>query len=147
MVGAYSNLLRPHKNTRTLRKILAAAQASVRDDPAGSTPSRKLRRRIGADGVASVVARYQACESIKQIATAIGASGDAILRLLREEGVETRKPGVITAEQSAEIVRRYQAGESTYQIETRMGVPRTTVARTLQRADIPLRRRGRPSLS
>lgn len=126
-----------------LRKILAAAKGSDREIP-GVSPARRLRRRLGSAGIEQIVAGYADGRSIKQLAVEFDTSGDAVLRLLREEGVETRKPCVISAEQSAEIVRRYEAGQSTYEIEEAVGVPRTTVTRTLQRAGVPLRSRGRP---
>jgi hypothetical protein len=96
---------------------------------------------LGAAGVADVVARYQAGESVRQLSRAIEASGDAILRLLEEEGIQRRQPRYLTAAEKADVVRRYQAGESTYQIEAHLGIPKTTVARTLQRAGVTLRQR------
>ncbi len=141
VVAAYSNLSHPHKSAKVLRKLLATIQASAREADAEPTPSRKLRRRLGAAGVAEVAARYEAGESLRQLAKSIDASSDAILRLLGEEGVHTRQPRMLTADEKAEVVRRYQAGESTYQVAAATGVPKTTVARTLQRAGVALRKR------
>jgi hypothetical protein len=58
-----------------------------------------LRRRLGAAGVSEVAVRYQAGESIKQIASSINASNDAVIRLLGEEGVPTWQPRYLTAQE------------------------------------------------
>jgi DNA-directed RNA polymerase specialized sigma24 family protein len=141
VVAAYSNLSHPHKSAKVLRKLLETIRASSREASEEPMPARKLRRRLGAAGVAELVGRYEAGESVRQLSRAIDASGDAILRLLDEEGIQRRQPRYLTADEKAEVVRRYQAGESTYQIEANMGVPKTTVARTLQRAGVELRKR------
>jgi hypothetical protein len=141
VVAAYSNLSHPHKSAKVLRKLLETIRASSREAPDEPTPSRKLRRRLGAAGVADVVARYQAGQSVRQLSRVIEASGDAILRLLDEEGIQRRQPRYLTADEKSEVVRRYQAGESTYQVAAATGVPKTTVARTLQRAGVALRKR------
>jgi DNA-directed RNA polymerase specialized sigma24 family protein len=123
---------------------LETACASDRDAPE-MTPSRRLRRRLGSDGVAQLVAGYEGGSSVRELAARHEASMDATLRLLHEEGINTARPEALTDAQRKEIIRRYQAGESTYQIAAATGVPKTTVARTLQRVGITLRPRGRPA--
>lgn len=88
------------------------------------------------------MARYQAGESVKQLSRAIDASGDAILRLLEEEGVPRRfQP--LTPKQLERVIELYEAGKSTYDIAEQLKIPKTTVGRALNKAGVSMRPRGR----
>lgn len=144
MVAAYSNLAYPHKTAEELRKIIDTARKSDRGAGALS-PVRNLRRRLGPTGIAEIVASYESGKSLNYLNTRYDISKAGLLRLLSEEGIDTRKRRVVSPEQTDEIIRRYQAGESTYQLEASQHIPHTTIARTLQRAGVTMRRRGRPA--
>jgi hypothetical protein len=124
---------------------LLAAWRSLPVDVAAPVSSRTPRQRqrtedrLGLDGVARLVADYQAGRSTKWLQQAHGISQGAVLRLLEVNGVPRRKRG-LTDEQVQEAMRLYDQGWSLTRIGDHFGKDHTVVRNALLRAGITRRR-------
>lgn len=109
--------------------------------PVSSRPPRQRQRaedRLGADGVAQLVADYQAGRSTKWLQRTYRLSQGAILRLLDVAGVPRRQRGLIEA-QVQEAVWLYAQGWSLTRIGDHFGKDHTVVRNALVRAGVRLR--------
>lgn len=96
-----------------------------------------------------IVTRYQAGESLKQIAAAYGTSDNTVRRLLEDQGVQ-RRPGRVTAKRTdpeseardGEIVELYGEGVSTVTLSKRYGLATSAVRSILLRNGVTLRSRS-----
>lgn len=120
--------------TPDLSKILDGELVPGREPAAEYRPWR-VDQRLGVDGVAEVVAAYEAGASVPELQQRFGSSKGAIVRILREAGVEMRRRP-LGEEQLERIVERYQAGLSIRQVAAELGIPKTTVQNALARTDV-----------
>ncbi len=93
---------------------------------------QRAEDRLGPDGVAHLVADYQAGESTKYLQRRYQLSQGAVLRLLDANGVQRRKRG-LSEEQVHEAVRLYSQGWSLTRIGDRFGKDHTVVRNALKR--------------
>jgi hypothetical protein len=127
-------------------KQLLAAWRSLPVDvvpPVSSRLPRQRQRaedRLGPDGVARLVADFQAGRSTKWLQRTYGLSQGAVLRLLEVNGVPRRQRGLST-EQVQEAVRLYAQGWLLTNIGDHFGKDHTVVRNALIRSGIGIRQR------
>jgi hypothetical protein len=126
------------------KQLLAAWRSLTRDTapPVSSRAPRRRQRaedRLGPDGVARLVADYQAGKSTKRLQRTYGLSQGAVLRPLDASGVP-RRPRGLTDEQVQEAVQLYTAGWSLTGIGDHFGKDHTVVRNSLLRSGVKLRR-------
>ena len=108
--------------------------------PVSSRPKPQRQRaedRLGTDGVARLVADYQAGHSTKWLQRTYGLSQGAVLRLLDVNGVPRRQRG-LTDKQVQEAVQLYGQGWSLTRIGDHFGKDHTVVRNTLVRSGVRL---------
>lgn len=120
---------------RWLRNELAARGISdlveaidVSGEIRGSA-SRKIE--IGKDELLAV---YRRCQSMAELAEAIGVSRPTAARLLREHGIPVYHPRM-TPDVEAQILKMRRDGHSYRAISAVMGVPLSTVYNAVKRAE------------
>lgn len=98
---------------------------------------------------AAMAARYEAGETLRQIADALGCSIALVHRRLKAAGVGRRPTGPApTAIDVVELEALYLSGLTTHEVAARVGVAQHTVHRRLARRGTPMRRPGvRPRAS
>lgn len=98
----------------------------------------RLETRLGADGVAVVVSRYEAGESANTIAKDIGVAPSALVRLLRNQNVVIRKR-IVTNDETQQLAREYKAGATMAELEQKHQLSHGAVFRALRRAGVETR--------
>lgn len=98
----------------------------------------RLEARLGLDGVAAVVSRYEAGESANTIAKDLDVAPSALVRLLRNQNVVVRKQ-VVTSDQSQQLAREYEAGATMAELEQKHQLSHGAVFRALRRAGVETR--------
>ncbi|MEV7011794.1 helix-turn-helix domain-containing protein [Streptosporangium sp. NPDC051022] len=96
---------------------------------------------------AAVARRYEAGQSIRQIATEVGCSHTAVHRALQAARVALRRPGGppgsrVSEERKAEILAAYRGGDLITDIMIQWRVSDVTIAAIAQEAGEPRRGRG-----
>jgi hypothetical protein len=134
---------------RTSEKLAKAAgnrkSAEDRTNRPGQMPS--VRERLGPEGIAQLVADYQAGEPSTSLTKKYEVGKGTVLRLLREHGAKMRRQP-ISAEEAAIAIELYQQGWSLARVGKHLGREHTAIREVLERAAIPRRdghRRERPS--
>lgn len=128
-----------------LRELLPPADSPERPIITANYESHALRDRLGDEVIRDVVARYGAGESATSIAKIHKVSTSALLRLLRENNVVVREPGV-SDELKATLAREYEEGASVGVLEKRHKLSHGAVLRALHGAGVKMRGRGRPTV-
>lgn len=134
MVDLEAQLSHP---SHAFKQLLAAWRSLPVDvmPPVSSRPHRPRQRsedRLGPDGVAQLVADYQAGRSTKWLQRTYGLSQGAVLRLLDVNGTPRRQRG-LTDEQVQEAIRLYTQGWSLTRIGDHFGKDHTVVRNALCR--------------
>lgn len=113
----------------------------VRDESGAPVRDRPMRvKRIDR---AEARRRYEAGESLPEIARALDCSTGQLSRALRQMGVAMRVPGDYAAPfDPAVVVERYEAGEGAKSIAASLGVSIDRVRRSLVAAGITIRPAG-----
>lgn len=102
----------------------------------------RLETRLGRDGVAMIVSRYEEGESATAIANDLSVAPSALLRLLVSKQVVIRKHG-LTPEQDAMLAKEYEAGSTMAELEKKHQLSHGAVIRALRRAGVTTRPVGR----
>lgn len=123
--------------------------AAIEGDPEPPTePSvfkhHRLETRLGRDGVATIVSRYEEGESATAIAKDLSVAPSALLRLLVSKQVVIRKHG-LTPEQDAMLAKEYEAGATMAELEKKHQLSHGAVSRALHRGGAKMRAAGRPT--
>lgn len=133
---------------RTMRRWKVAprtyVERVVRDENGRPMRSRPMvAKRIDR---AEARRRYEAGESLRLVAQAMGCTGGQLSRALRQEGVEMR-PAVSEGApfNHQDTLRRYRAGEGHVSIARRYGVSVARVKAVLRQAGVEVRGAGRVS--
>ncbi len=100
---------------------------------------QRAEDRLGPEGVAQLLADYQAGHSTKYLQRTYGLSQGAVLRLLNANGVARRQRG-LSSGQGQEAIRLYAAGWSLTRIGDRFGKDHTVVRNAVRGASPPLLR-------
>lgn len=100
--------------------------------------AHRLEDRLGSEGVAEIVRRFEAGESARQLAEEYQVAASALLRLLRERNVVVRKR-VITDNETQELARQYEAGATMAELEATHRLSHGAVFRALRRAGVVTR--------
>jgi helix-turn-helix protein len=126
-----------------LQRLLGSWRSLPADEPSRtkSTPRRRRQRaedRLGPDGVAQLVADYQAGIATTRLMQSYGLGKGAVLRLLDSHGV-TRRRQPLTPAEVQEAIRLYGQGWSLARIGQRFGRHHSVILRALDRARGPRR--------
>lgn len=116
---------------------LPAASVPARPPVQRRTPQR-AEGRLGPDGVARLVADYQAGQASTSLARSYGLSKATVLRLLEANGVARRQQS-LTAEQQAEAVQLYLGGWSLARVGEHFGRDHSVIFHVLKRAGVERR--------
>lgn len=126
------------KTIDDLEKLVATLQRSNVKRPPRAVEKPNVRGRLGPDGVASLVAQYQAGRSLELVAADHGISTSSARRVLLQEGVVMRLAPI-----SADVLRQaadlYATGLGLLTIANELGVVKTTLLRAMKRAGMELR--------
>jgi hypothetical protein len=107
---------------------------------------KQVQTRLGAEGVAQLVAGYQAGGRVKQLASQFGIQRLTVSSILQREGVPLRSRG-IHPDDLPEVIRLYRDRWALARLAVKFEVSPSTVTNTLRRAGVPIRRPGRPPTS
>lgn len=138
LVRAYSN---PSDQAEHLRALLELPRSVKRERR--QRPPRQAQTRLDREGVAQLVAAYQAGGRVKQLARQFGVHRLTVSSILQREGVALRPRG-IHPDDLPEVIRLYQDGWALARLAAKFDVSPSTVTNTLRRAGVPIRRPGRP---
>jgi hypothetical protein len=141
VVAAYSNLTHPYKSTAQLRRLLETARTGARE-PDLQPEVRSLRRRLGDEAVAQIVADYKAGKPTTQLMADHGISKTGVLKLLADAGVSMRRQP-LTSEQVGEAAELYRSGLSLAKVAAQLVLPLESIRRGLIDAGVQMRPRGR----
>jgi hypothetical protein len=121
----------------SLRRILAG---NARDRPSARTVRslRQKQRRLAADELAEVVARYEAGETANALAQLFDVHRTTIVRHVEAAGALTRYR-ILSERDVAEGRRLYEQGWSLARLGQHFGVATRTVLNAFQRAGVPTR--------
>jgi hypothetical protein len=86
----FARILPQGKTIDELEKLVTTLQSSNVKRPPRAIEVPSARRRLGPDGVASLVAQYEAGDSLEVVATDHGISTSSARRVLLQEGVVMR---------------------------------------------------------
>ncbi len=134
-----------HSNSRHLEERCAKLQ--VRAQKLADQPLRPLTPlprddgvlpRLGPDGIAQLVAEYEAGATTNELVEQFKISKGAVVRLLHEHGVAMRRQSP-TDEQAAEAVRLYGTGLSLAAVGSTLGFDAHTIRRVLLQAEVRMR--------
>ncbi|MGH9210971.1 MAG: helix-turn-helix domain-containing protein [Acidimicrobiales bacterium] len=106
-------------------------------------PPRQAQKRLDADGVARLVAAYQAGGRVRKLAAEFGVHRDTVHNILERQGV--LRPRGLQPGELLEAIRLYGDGWSLDRLATEFDVSPSTVNRALRQAGVPVRRPGPPS--
>jgi AraC-like DNA-binding protein len=137
LVQAYSNLPDHVERLRALLDLPPAARPTLSERPA-----KQAQKRLDADGVARLIAAYQAGGRVKKLATQFVIHRDTVHNILKRQGV--LRPQGLRADELLEAIRLYQDGWSLGRLATEFDVSPSTVNRALRQAGVPIRRPGPP---
>ncbi len=140
VVAAYSNLTHPYKSRIQLQRLLEAARAGTRK-PGPQSEVRALRRRLGDETVAKIIADYKAGKPTTQLMADHGISKTGVLKLLAAADVSMRRQP-LAREQVSEAAELYLSGLSLAKVSTQMALPLESIRRTLIEAGVQMRPRG-----
>lgn len=97
-----------------------------------------MKQRLGSSGVASLVTRYEAGDSLDSVAAAHGISPSSARRLLLREGVALRLPRI-----SDDVLKRaadlYAKGLGVLTIANELGLAKSSLLRAMKRNGVQLR--------
>jgi DNA-binding CsgD family transcriptional regulator len=118
--------------------------ADLPDTPASAVRHTKSAgRRLRPDELDEVVARYQAGEYARSIASAFEVSPDTVFNHLRRRGVSrNRNTRRLTAREVREAAVQYEAGASFAALGRQYDVARHTVSNQLRGAGVETRQRA-----
>jgi lambda repressor-like predicted transcriptional regulator len=102
-------------------------------------PPKQGQTRLDPEGVAQLVASYQAGGRVKQLARQFGIHRLTVTSILQREGVTVRRRG-IHPDDLPEVTRLYQDGWALAGLAVKFDVSPSTVTNTLRRAGVPTRR-------
>jgi IS30 family transposase len=131
--------LRGQLSNPDARRIVRVVHDALARNPAKLTGGRQQAvraaqtrpaRRLGPAEVASLVERYQAGATARQLAGEFGVHRVTVGKLLRREGVRLRLDG-LDPNQVEQAARLYAQGWSSARIGARLGVAPSTVWRGL----------------
>lgn len=128
---------------------LVEATSQVRVDDQRPQPSARAfrrQRRLTPAEVQSLIAQYQAGDSINELARVLGVDRSVVSRQLDRAGQTKRRPG-LTFEDLERIEALYAAGWSLARLGREFHVHGKTVAAHLRSVGIAVRGRGRPRAS
>lgn len=134
LTGRYSNPADP------LRRLADMDLCTDSPAEAGVTREHRAGRCLGADGVADLVARYEAGATVRELAERFGIHRVTVTAQLQRVGIPTRKAG-LGADQAGEVMRLYEQGWSARKLAKNYEVSDHTIAAELRRAGVRLRRR------
>lgn len=97
-----------------------------------------VARRLGSEGVARLIAAYEAGTPTTQLTRDFGIAKGSVLRLLEQNGVAMRQQP-IPAELIPEAAELYYEGLSLTAVSDRLGVNRSTLFHALRRAGVTMR--------
>jgi hypothetical protein len=143
VVAAYSNLTHPYKSTAELRQILEKACQGGRTADSGRSGVRALRRRLGDETIAQIVAAYKAGTPTTKLMAEHHISKAGILKLLSDAGVSMRRQA-LTVEQMSEAAELYRSGLPLAKVSEQPKLPHESIRRALVDAGVEMRPRGRP---
>jgi transposase len=135
--GFYVVLLQRYSKSPSVASSLRKAlQVAARPTEGHAVVDRQpyrpytVRQRLGEELVQTIVAVSSGGKTSPELVASYGISKTAVLKILHEEGLARRKPG-LTADQIAEAVALQVHGESYEAIGRRFGVFGSTVWRAL----------------
>jgi transposase-like protein len=135
LVKAYSNHADHVERFRLLLDLPRAARPRTLD-----RPPKQAQRRLDPEGIARLVAAYEAGGRVKRLATEFGIHRDTVHNILKREGV-LRQPG-IQPEDLPEAIRLYHDGWSLARLAAEYDVSPSTVTNTLRRIGVAIRPPG-----
>lgn len=101
-------------------------------------PMRSLRRRLFAQAITEIVARYNAGENTPALSREYGISKTGLLQLLRVEGVTLRRRPM-THEDIEWAVRLYKSGLTIDEVVKQVGYSSSTIQRALHQKGVMMR--------
>lgn len=138
-------LPRRYSNTRHLKDQLTKLQVralQLADHPlrplTPRAPDERLLGRLGPDGIAQLVAEYEAGADTTELVAIYGIGKGSVIRLLHDQGVPMRRQGM-TEEQHKEVARLYQQGDSLATVGRQLGFDAQTIRRALLGAGVRMR--------
>lgn len=131
----YRNFDRP---LLQLQKLLQIADQPLRPEPAVHRAGRARQLRV--EEIDDLVARYQAGESMAQLAKDLNLHRSTISGRLRDRQVELHQPGPqMTEQQIEEALELYASGDSCVRIGKQLGFHQATIYNQLKRRGVALR--------
>jgi hypothetical protein len=129
----------PHlwRTSKRLAKLLTVPVESV-VEPAPIPRMHRLRERLSAELVETLVSDYQGGASLADLQRKYSLSRGSVQKLLSERG-ERRRRRSRAQDELALLIDRYEAGLTIREIATEQGWPKTTVQDALKRAGIAMR--------
>jgi len=113
------------------------ALREVAPTPEGPT-SHALARRFSGEDIAKMVERFKAGESARSLACEHGVAASAVVRLLREQGLEVSKRRV-SKEDAMAMAAEYEAGATMAELEAKYNLSHGAVYRALHRTGVETR--------
>jgi hypothetical protein len=108
---------------------------------AQAAATRSLRRRLSAQQIEALVARYNAGEDTPALSRAFGISRGGLRKLLLAQDVSFRKQPM-TPEDTERAIRLYECGLTIDQVVEQVGYSFSTVRRMLHANGVAVRDRG-----
>ena len=105
-------------------------------------PAPRLRRRLSPAQVSAIVQRYQNRTSTLKLAKTFNVSKTAVLKLLREEGIEPRREAV-PEHLLAKATEAYDSGLPLTEVARSLNVSASSLRRRMVAGGVELRPRGR----
>lgn len=132
----YSNIARESEH---IKLPVIERTVEPRSEPE-HRPARHIRAttRLGAAGIAALVADYVAGASASELTTSYDISKPTVLKLLDEHGV-TRRRRYFTASDRVEAARLYSSGLSVQAVGERLGFSAKTIWTALREDGVNLR--------
>ena len=137
VIGRYSKTFYPWGRLSRLNKSLE--NMIPRTDSKVRAPRvHRLDNRLSAEAVATIIAEYETGTPSTVLGKQYGTSGAAIVRLLRDYGIEIRNKR-LTPAQLEEAERLYLTGLSLVSVGEVMGIKSATIYVNLKRAGVQMR--------
>lgn len=101
---------------------------------------RRLHRRFSKSEVQTLVARYEAGESVSNLSRELNTTRQALRSLLTDEGVSLRRRGMLQAD-ADKAVQLYEGGLTIDEVVNRVGYSYGVVNRMLHKRGVKVRPR------
>ncbi|MFB2556784.1 hypothetical protein [Herbiconiux liangxiaofengii] len=143
LAAALNRFASPEAGEKTLEELnalfcLVSSSENVR--PVTTPKIHDAARRLGAERVSELVAKYEAGAPAQTLANEFNIGSSTVLRLVRTAGGRVRRHGV-EDEVRDEARRLYESGLSVQKVADRLGLTQSTTLRTLTRAGVTMRMR------